>query len=108
MLGYVDGDRVTLSLTILSMMYHTKDGNDTLKPQKMQVDLHSRKCFKFYYNYSIYSSDNVVAKNTYFGTNTIDDFMFSHKKNKICLFVYMLPPPSELRPKMAAEFAYIG
>ena len=74
--------------------------------KKMQV--HSRKCLKFYYNYSIYSSYNVVTKNTYFGTNTIVDFMFPHKKNNICLFVYMLPLPSELRPKMAAKFAYIG
>ena len=31
-----------------------------LKPQKMQA--HSRKCFKFYYNYALYASDNVVAK----------------------------------------------
>ena len=34
--------------------------------------------------------------------------MFSDKKHNICLFVYMLPPPSELRPKMAAKLAYIG
>ena len=55
----------------------------TLKLQKMQA--HSRKCFKFYYNYALYSSGNVVATKYVF-------------KNKYCRLFNVFPQETHHLP----------